>query len=340
MTISSSPVRLSLDEAYELSRDVLSRNGMNAQHAASVAQSVVAGQRDECQSHGMYRLLVCVKGLRSAQVSGNAQPDVFDVSAALTRVDAHAGFSQVAFAAGVDELIRKANEVGVAALAINNCFHFSALWQEVEMLAERGVAAMAMTPSHACVAPAGGSKPLFGTNPFAFAWPRPGDFPFVFDFATSMVARGDIELAARNQQSIPEDWAIDACGQPTRDPARALDGAMLTFGSYKGSALSAMIELLAGPLIGDWMSFESLAKDAGAAITPHHGELIVAFGLNKFGGGDGCAKSNLARAEVLFHAIVDQGARLPSQRRFAARARSLREGVQIDRALFDEINAL
>jgi LDH2 family malate/lactate/ureidoglycolate dehydrogenase len=339
MTSPSSSVLLSLDEAFRLSQDVLLRNGMNARHASAVARSVVAGQRDECHSHGMYRLLVCVKGLRSGKVNGNAEPVVTDVSPALTRIDANAGFSQVAFDVGAEPLVRKAKEVGIAALAINNCFHFSALWQEVEELAGLGVAAIAMTPSHSYVAPAGGSRPLFGTNPFAFAWPRPGDFPFVFDFATSMVARGDIELAKRKGEKIPLGWAVDSEGLPTDDPARALEGAMLTFGSYKGSALSAMIELLAGPLLGDLMSFESLRVDAGEAITPYHGELLIAFGPDRFAGEEGVT-SNYQRAEHLFSAIVDQGARLPSQRRFEARARTSHEGVRIDRTLFNEIAAL
>lgn len=332
-------VHMSLDEAYQLSQEVLLKNGMNADHAAAVARAVVAGQRDECHSHGMYRLLVCVKGLRSGKVNGKANPVVFDVSPAVTRVDADAGFSQVAFDVGAEDLVRKANDVGIAALAINNCFHFSALWQEVEALAERGVAALAMTPSHSYVAPAGGSRPLLGTNPFAFAWPRPGGHPFVFDFATSMVARGDIELARRRGEKIPIGWAIDNDGLPTEDPERAMNGAMLTFGSYKGSALSVMIELLAGPLLGDLMSYESVAVDAGEAITPYHGELLIAFGADRFAGAEG-SKANFQRAEHLFAAIVDQGARLPSQRRFEARVRTSREGVRIDRALFNEIAAL
>jgi LDH2 family malate/lactate/ureidoglycolate dehydrogenase len=340
MTNPSSRVLLSLDDAFELSLSVLLRNGMNERHAAAVAKSVVSGQRDECHSHGMYRLLVCVRGMRSGKINGEAEPEVQDVSPALTRIDARAGFSQVAFDVGAEHLVRKANEVGIAALAINNCFHFSALWQEVEALADMGVAAMAMTPGHSCVAPAGGSKPLFGTNPFAFSWPRPGDFPFVFDFATSVVARGDIELANRKGEKIPPGWAIGKDGKPTDDPNAALDGAMLTFGSYKGSALSAMIELLAGPLLGDLMSFESVALDAGTAISPYHGELLLAFSPERFAGGAGGATANYARAEYLFNAIVDQGARLPSQRRFEARARSNRDGVRLDRALFDEIREL
>jgi delta1-piperideine-2-carboxylate reductase len=254
------------------------------------------------------------------------------------RVDAAFGYSQLAFEMGNRILIEKAKRIGIAALAINNCFHFSALWPEVEVLASEGLAALAMTPSHSWVAPAGGTKPVFGTNPIAFAWPRPGCFPFVFDFATSAIARGDIELHRRTGKEIPLGWAVDESGQPTTDPAAALRGAMLTFGGHKGSALSAMVELLAGPLIGDLTSAESQRFDGGVGATPCHGELILAFNPSLFAATS--AEDNEQRAEALFDAIVGQGARLPSQRRFEARARSEANGVNVPAPLLAEVKAL
>jgi delta1-piperideine-2-carboxylate reductase len=331
-------VNLTLAELSELSIRVLTANGMAADHAQAIAEVIVAGQRDECQSHGIYRLIVCVNTLRNGKVVRNAKPDLIDVSPALVRVDARFGYSQLAFQIGSKVLVQKALQVGIAALAINNCFHFSALWPEVEYLAGEGLAALAMTPSHSWVAPAGGTKPLFGTNPIAFAWPRPGPFPYVFDFATSAIARGDIELHRRAGKTIPLDWAVDANGQPTDDPAAAMRGAMMTFGGYKGSALSAMVELLAGPLIGDLTSAESMAFDQGVGATPCHGELILAFNPSMFSSGN--QDDDLQRAEALFNGIVDQGARLPSQRRFDARLRSEANGVEVPRQLLMDVLAL
>ncbi|MGP9687344.1 MULTISPECIES: Ldh family oxidoreductase [Halomonas] len=119
----------------------------------------------------------------------------------------------------------------MAALAINNSFHFSALWSEVEALSAEGLVALAMTPSHPFVSPAGGTLPLLGTNPIAFSWPRPGGMPYTFDFATSVVARSEIELHRRAGKSIPHGWAIYDEGNSTTDPVAALAGAMLPFGS-------------------------------------------------------------------------------------------------------------
>lgn len=329
---------MTLDEVRALARSVLLRQGLSERHAVLVAETMVAGERDGCTSHGLYRLLVCAHTIASGKVSLDAEPQVHDLAPALARVDAGGGYAQLAFALGQTLLAEKARRCGIAALAINNCVHFAALWPEVEALATDGLVAFAFTPSHAWVAPSGGTRPTFGTNPIAFGWPRPGGEPFVFDFATSAVARGEIELHRRAGRAIPEGWGIDAGGAPTTDPAAALAGAMLTFGGHKGSALAAMVELIAGPLIGDLTSRESIAADDGAKASPLGGELIIAIDPASFLGA--AAHEHLMRAEHLFEDMVEQGARLPSQRRYEARKQSLMHGVHIPRALLEDIARL
>ncbi len=331
-------INLSLDQVFELALRALTHNGMAEDHARAIADVVTQGQRDECHSHGLYRVLVCVRSLRSGKVDPAAQPTLSQPAPSIIKVDAHQAYSLLALRTGLPLLVEQARAQGVAALVIRNCFHFSALWPEVEAIAGHGLVGMAMTPSHAWVAPQGGNKGVFGTNPLAFAWPRQGSEPFVFDFATSAIARGDIELHARQQRPIPLGWALDADGTPTTDAQAALAGAMQTFGGHKGSALAAMIELLAGALIGDMTSAESLAFDDGAGATPCHGELLLAFDPARFLGDD--LAQGQQRAEQLFAAITDQGARLPSQRRFAARKRSERDGVWVDRGLLQDIERL
>lgn len=331
-------VTLTLDEAAELSRAVLARHGLSPEQAEAVTRTIIAGERDECASHGMYRLLVVVNTIRTGKVVVDAEPVVHDMAKGLVRVDAGGGFAQLALARGIPALAAKAKATGIAAMGINNCVHFAALWPEVEDVVAYGLVALACTPSHAWVAPAGGIRPLFGTNPIAFGWPRPGGTPYVFDFATSAVARGEIELHRRAGKPIPEGWGIDAAGNPTTDPTAALGGAMLTFGGHKGSALSTMVELIAGPLIGDLTSAESLALDAGAGSSPIGGELIIAIDPEGFLGA--AAAEHMQRAEAVFEGITGQGARLPSLRRFEARARTLASGVKVPRPLYDDIRRL
>lgn len=331
----SEHTRLSLDEAWCLGIDVLEYNGFSADHAAAITRSVVAAQRDECHSHGLYRLLDCVRTVRHGGVDPQAVPVVRDQAPGVVNVDAQGGCSLLGFERGREPLADKARANGVAVLAINNAFHFSALWPEVESLAEQGLVALAMTPSHAYVAPAGGQSPLLGTNPIAFAWPRPDGLPFVFDFATSAVARGEIELHRRAGTPLPEGWALDDAGQPTTDPTAALAGALLPFGGHKGTALSIMIELLAGTLIGDRLGHQTQPANPSGEGRPQHGEFILALDPHAFLGAD--ADTRMQRAEALFEGVIAQGARLPSQRRHKARELSLTEGITIPRQLYDEL---
>ncbi|HAT1645535.1 TPA: Ldh family oxidoreductase [Raoultella planticola] len=331
-------VTLSLPEAYALAMRALSANGFSEDHAAAVARNVTGGEGDSCASHGLWRLLGIVDTLRKGKVSPDAEPQIDDRAPGIVRVDAGGAFSLLAFERALPQLVEKARHSGIAALAINRCVHFSALFADIEPLTDAGLVGLACTPGHAWVAPAGGSLPLFGTNPVAFGWPRGDKPPFIFDMATSVAARGEIQLHQRAGKALPEGWGIDSQGQPTTDAGEVLAGAMLTFGGYKGSALAAMVELLAGPLIGDMTSAESLAWDGGAGGLPYGGELILALDPQRFLGAE--ADAHLARAETLFNSMQAQGARLPGERRYRCRQESERQGVTISRSLFDEISAL
>ena len=309
---------LSHDDLTAMVIRIFQGAGLSPLNAAALARVIVAGEGDACKSHGIYRIEGCLRTIKAGKVVPDAVPQVHHDDSAVVRVNAGGGFSNAAFEAGAPVLAERCRTTGIAAMVINDCTHFAALWPEIEALTEMGLAAMAMCPSYASVAPSGGTDPLMGTNPFAFGWPREGGDPYVFDFATSVAARGEIELHRRAGTPLPEGWAIAPDGSPTTDPEAALAGAMLPFGGHKGSAISTMIELLAGVMIGDLTSPE--ARDALGSLTlaPAHGELIIAFDPKTFAAGR--PGDPFARAETLFDAITGQGARLPSQRRFKARA--------------------
>lgn len=329
---------LSVLELTDLVRAALSRCGLIEAHSRAVAQVMAEGERDDCRSHGIYRLPWCIKSVRTGMVSPDVLPSIQDDGTVIIRADAHHAFSPLALETSLPFVERKARQYGLAALVINNCYHFSALWPEVEAFARRGLVAIAMNPSNSCVAPAGGSKPLLGTNPFAFAWPRPGKDPYVFDFATSAVARGEIELHRIDGKPIPLGWGVNTAGKPTTDAAEALRGAMLTFGGHKGSAISTMIELLGGVLIGDLMSYEATAHDNGAGVVPFHGELLLVISPELFSSeslGD-----RQARAERFFAKFSEQGARMPSERRYRARAKSIAHGIPISLGSLQQLRQL
>lgn len=325
---------------------IFERAGLSELQADAVARTIAAGERDGCKSHGVYRIEGCLRTMKAGMVTLDAVPELGAKDGAIVRVAANGGFANAAFELGAPVLAERAKEFGLAALVINDCTHFAALWPEIETLTDQGLAAMAMCPSYSTVAPTGGNIPLMGTNPFAFGWPRSGGDPYVFDIATSVAARGEIELHRRAGTELPEGWAVDSSGAPTTDPEAALEGAMLPFGGHKGSAIAMMIELLAGAMIGDLTSREALDRLGSFTLLPGHGELILAFDPKRFAAGR--EGDPMARAETLFEAVIGQGARLPSQRRFTARKAALAEGIalngdevaQLDRLLAEGLDGV
>lgn len=332
-------VTLTLDEVRDLTTRVLLHLGASRENADAVADVITTAERDDCKAHGLFRLPGYCGALRSGRVDGKAAPEIKQIAPAVVWVDAHNGFSPRALQAGRAPLANCARSQGIAAMPIVNSYHFAALWYEVEALAEDGLVALAFVNSKSFLAPAGGTKPLFGTNPMAFAWPRKGRAPVVFDQASSVAARGEMMIHARDGKKMPEGWAIGPDGKPTTDPKTGLAGAQLPFGGYKGAAIALMVELMAAGLTRDWLSFEALEENTQDGGPAKGGELLLAMDPAHFvPDGDGAA--SLDHAEALFARLLDQdGTRLPSDRRYAARRRTPVEGIRIPQGLYDEIRA-
>lgn len=333
-------VVMTLDEVRATAEQLLLAQGFNDRHAQAIARTVTAAERDECRHHGLFRISFYINALRAGQASPDAEPTISSLAPGIVRVDAHRGFSPLALECGDEPLARLAKQQGIAALVVNNALNVAALWPEVERLAERGLVAFAYVSAIPYVAPAGGTKPVFGTNPMAFAWPRLNRPPLVFDQASSASARGEIQLRLRDGKSLPEGWAIGPDGRPTTDPKGALAGAQLPFGGVKGSSIALMVELLAGPLLGDVLSFEAGEDDRAMTGAPCGGELVVAIDPARcVGRNDSTAQ--LAHAEKLFAKIFEQdGTRLPSDRRYDARRRTAIDGVSVPKSLYDTLQIL
>ncbi len=333
-------VSASLGDIETLATLCLVEAGASLEQASAVARNIAACERDDCKSHGLFRLPGYLKSILSGKVMRDAKPVIRELTPIIIHLDAAGGFAPLAHEVACNDISDRARRFGMSALTITNCYHFTALWTELEPLAATGLVAFAFRNGISRVAQHGGRTPVFGTNPMAFAWPRRGKPPFIFDFATSEIARGEIQLRQRNGESIPLGWAIDKNGQPTTDPAIGLAGAQLTFGGHKGSALATMIELLSGPLIGDMLSSEALRADNGDGGPPRGGELLIVIDPARFSD-HSRTETAIDHAEILFEQLQsDPGARLPSDRRYAARARNCAGFVTISPKLIDELHCL
>ena len=328
-------VALTETEIYDLTLHCLQHNGCDAANAEAAARTISSAERSGAVSHGLFRLPGYVASLRSGKVNGHAQPREERLTSSAIRLDGDRGFAPLAIEYGTPLLADAAHQNGVAVLLIRNSFHFAALWPEVEALADQDLVGLACTVHTPMVAPFGAKKAFFSTNPISFAYPRPGQDPYVFDMATAAKARGDIGVAARDGHPLPPGTGLDADGNPTTDAQKVHQGGViLPFGGYKGSAIATMIELLAAGLVGDYFSYEAVQadnRDGGPAIG---GEFILAMSPGVLAGPDWADHSDAFLTEL---ENMD-GIRLPGQRRFAARRSG--EPIQVNTELVDTVRGL
>jgi len=269
-------------------------------------------QERQHRVYWLFRIPGYTAALRSKKVKGDARPTNHFRTQNAIRVDGDYGFAPTAIQVGIPALVETTNKHGVGVLAITNTHHFAALWHETEALAEHNLIGIACTAYMPSVAPAGATKPLFGTNPISFAWPRKNKTPVVYDMATASMAMGEVQVAARDGHKVPMGTGLDKNGEKTDDPAAiANGGVLLPFGGHKGSAIAMMVELLAAGLVGDLFSFEAKVADNKDGGPARGGEFIMALSPQLIAG-DGWNE----HAEKFFAEMESMdGVRLPGQRR-------------------------
>lgn len=327
--------RVTTKEAEDLVIKALTANSVSENNAASVAKALVAAEVDGQSGHGFARVSAYTAQARSGKVAGNAEPRIEATGAAFVRIDAGYGFAFPAIDRAILELTSLAKTNGIAAAAITNSHHCGQLGAHVERLAEQGFVALMVGNAPSAMAPWGGNKALFGTNPIAFAAPRDDAAPLVIDLSLSKVARGKVMAAKKRGEPIPEGWALDVDGNPTTDPDAALGGMMLPVGGAKGSALAIIVEVLAATLTGANYSYEATSFFEADGAPPGVGQFIIAIN-------PACSASahfGHRLEELTMQIEAQDGARLPGTRRLQERKASAKHGVVIPAHLMDEIKS-
>ncbi|GAA0035558.1 Ldh family oxidoreductase [Brevibacterium metallidurans] len=325
--VGQAPDRIPFEDLAEAIVDRLREAGASEDVSRILALNCASCERDGTLSHGVFRVRGYLDSLTRGWADGRAVPEVESVGPSYIRVDGMGGFAQPALAAAGPLIAEALTETGVAVVALRDTHHFSALWPELEGFARDGYAAIAMIASgKLAVVPVGADRAVFSTNPFGFATPVDGADPLVFDFSTSSMSHGDLQLAAAEGDQVPPHTGVDAEGAETQDPRAILDGGGLRpFGGHKGALLSLMIETLAAGLTGGSFTYEVDAEAPEGAHTFRTGQLYIVIDPSR-GGNEAYPSRIRAFADMLRDAGMS---RLPADRRYANRAAAAALGIPV-----------
>ena len=325
-------MNLTLDVVEAIAFDCLTGAGASDLQAAAVARSIRDAEAEGTRGIGLGYLPWYCGHLKVGKIAGKAVPRVDHAAPAVVQVDACDGFSHPAFEAGERALVSAARSQGIAMLGICNAYACGVLGYFTGRLAQQGLVALMFANASSTMAPWGGRRPFFGTNPWSMASPRARS-PLIVDASSSATAYVNLARAAALGESIPPHWALDVEGRPTIDPRAALEGSIAPAGGHKGGALALMVEVLAAGLTGAHFSHEasSLGDDAGGP--PRLGQTLIAIQPG--------AAAFAERIEgLLSDMAAEPGVRVPGDRRHANRRRIEAEGVEVDAALLDQLRAL
>ena len=326
---------LTLAEVETLSRKMLVASGASSLQADATARSIRDAEAEGIRTVGLSYLPTYCDHVACGKVNGSAVPAVSAPRPGTVVVDAGLGFCHPAYEAGESDLIAAARANGVAMLTLVHSYSAGVLGWFVDRLAREGLIAIMFANSSALMAPHGGMRPFFGTNPIAWAAPRREGPPVVADLSSSAVAWVKVNAAAQVGESIPLGWAFDSDGNPTTDAAAALAGSMAPAAGHKGSALALLVDIMSGAVAASNFSHEAGSFSGTSDGPPDVGQVVLAIDPTGTTGG-----GYIDRLETEFVALAaEPGVRLPGDRRIDERTRAQLAGVDVPDDLMATLTA-
>ena len=256
--------------------------GLSKQHAKISTNALINAELVGAYGHGLSRLKMYCDRISKKLINPKPKIKIKKITSSISHIDADNSIGFVAADLGIKTAIRNAKKTGIGMVGVKNSGHYGLSGYYAEQAVKKDLIVLIFTNAPPAVAPYGASKSLFGTNPICFGTPTGRKIPFILDTSMSMINRGKIRLAEKNNQKIPKGVALDKFGNPTTNAKNALNGVQLPIGGFRGSGLAWMVDILSGVLTGG--NHGGKVKDPFDDFTgPQNvGHLFITFKKNLF----------------------------------------------------------
>jgi L-2-hydroxycarboxylate dehydrogenase (NAD+) len=269
----------------ELKKEIIKifkKFGLSENHASISTDALINAELVGAYGHGLSRLKMYCDRIKKRLINSRPKIKIKRISQSISLVDANNSIGFVAADIAIKQAIKNAKKTGIGMVAVKNSGHYGLSGYYAEQAIKKNLITMIYTNAPPAVAPHGSLKSLFGTNPICFGTPTGSKVPFILDTSISMINRGKIRFADKNNQKIPLGVALDKFGRPTTNAKKALQGVQLPIANFKGSGLAWMVDILSGVLTGG--NHAGRVKDPFDDFTgPQNiGHLFITFKTNLF----------------------------------------------------------
>ncbi|RFU29619.1 hypothetical protein B7463_g6687, partial [Scytalidium lignicola] len=331
--VQENQIKLSISEARKLLQSALLAVGYNDDDADTISAHLMDAQLRGYGPTGLARALTIAQRVGQNPV-GRADMIMTRETTASAQLDAKGAIGYLAAYHATDLAVKKAKAGGVGIVGVSNTFFAGMLSYYAEMCTRQDLVVMIAASAGPWVAPYGSYTPRFGTNPFCIAFPSGSRQPIIWDIGTSKIIHAQVKLAQLMGEELPEETAYDKEGEVTRDPFKAMEGAMAVWGGHKGSGLAVAIQLL-GTLAG---------APAHTGDTEGWGLLVIAMDPEMFRPIDEFKKEVDDYSQTIRSSQPLKGhgpTRMPFDRSWEIREKT-REGgfVQVETSVVDGLNNL
>ena len=297
-------------------------------------------------THGIVRVPPYIRSMAAGVINPRPVTKTLRELGATALLDGDNGLGIVVGQLAMDRAINLASTMGVGVVAVRNSNRTGMLAVHVIRAAAQDMVGYFTSNGPAIMPPFGGREARLGNSPFAYAIPTQSGEPVVLDLACSTVARGAIRLLADRGEPIPEGWALDDEGHPTRDAEAAMAGVVVPMAGYKGYGIAFVNEVLSGALPGARLAIDMprafLEKGSKMIDSWESGHLAVAFNVSCFGELSDFKNEVDRLVQVMKETPLAPGAEpilVPGERESIARAKSLSEGVPVSGRVIKELES-
>ena len=235
----------SVNDARQLALIFLKNGGIPESEAEIITEILLESELRGRKTHGFIRL----SGIKSRFAKAEKRPiTIAKESGHWMLIDGGDNPGYLVAHYAMNAAIEKAKAYGSSLVGVYNSSHCGMAGYYTNMAQEAECIGIVMADCLPRITAWGGVESILGTNPISVGIPT-NSIPIVFDMSTASITNGDLLVAMRAGESIPEGLTFDSEGNPTTDPSQALKGSTLPFGGHKGYGLALVIQILSGALV-------------------------------------------------------------------------------------------
>jgi 3-dehydro-L-gulonate 2-dehydrogenase len=315
---------------------ILRNTGYSEQESDKCAEIFTLNSLEGVYSHGVNRFPRFIKNTKEGFVKPGAVPTLLHRFGSIEQWDGNLGPGPLNASFATIRVTELADENGIGMLAMANTNHWMRGGTYGWQAARKGYVFISWTNTCPNMPAWGAKDPRLGNNPFVFALPYK-DEAIVLDFAMSLFSYGKMETYRNEGRQLPFPGGYNNDNKLTTDPEEILETwRTLPLGYWKGSGLSLMLDILATVLSGGLSTHQIHSCVSESSIS----QVFIAIGLKNL--------RNFPSIENSVDLILDDlkksvpvsetsGVRYPGENVVQIRNENLKNGIPVNRAIWDLI---